>query len=169
MLSLFLWQAVTVQELGECLVEAQRYMNLKNLKGMMQPSKKLMPVAPSEGSEASTTGMLIASNRLLSFSLISSVSTITFYHIQFKCINFFSILSIQVKLFQPVFYWSCCITPYSLHMASLSPLDSHDSGMCTLPPVCLCSGAFSRSLDHHKFCLSQYLRHRKDNVHVILF
>ena len=45
-------QASTVQELGECLVEAQRNMNSKYLKGIMQPSKKLIPVPAAEGSEA---------------------------------------------------------------------------------------------------------------------
>ncbi|XP_045610367.2 tyrosine-protein kinase BAZ1B-like isoform X2 [Procambarus clarkii] len=36
-------EATTLQELGECLMEAQKHMHFKYLKGMMQPSKKLIP------------------------------------------------------------------------------------------------------------------------------
>ncbi|XP_042215473.1 tyrosine-protein kinase BAZ1B-like [Homarus americanus] len=36
-------EATTLQELGECLLEAQKYMHFKYLKGIMQPSKKLLP------------------------------------------------------------------------------------------------------------------------------
>ncbi|KAG0728011.1 Tyrosine-protein kinase BAZ1B [Chionoecetes opilio] len=47
-------QASTLQELGELLVEAQRHMHNRYLKGIMQPSKKLVAVVPAEGSEAPT-------------------------------------------------------------------------------------------------------------------
>ncbi|XP_053638911.1 tyrosine-protein kinase BAZ1B isoform X2 [Cherax quadricarinatus] len=36
-------QATSLQELGECLMEAQKSIHFKYLKGMMQPSKKLIP------------------------------------------------------------------------------------------------------------------------------
>ncbi|XP_071534206.1 tyrosine-protein kinase BAZ1B-like isoform X2 [Panulirus ornatus] len=41
-------EATTLQELGECLVEAQRHMHIKYLKGIMQPSKKLIPSDDTE-------------------------------------------------------------------------------------------------------------------------